>query len=150
MKRIKLLSVILLMLIVITGCNKEQKGNMMKLELNCDAENGYVWQTTVLNSNVIKSVGDEFLYKGQDNVAETKQIIRFKALESGTAEIEIRYINTSKEDKEKDYLIKYLIEVDNNLNVKILSKTGNFYEDEIITPELYMDYAKNESQVSDN
>lgn len=150
MKRIKLLSVILLMLIVITGCNKEQKGNMMKLELNCDAENGYVWQTTVLNSNVIKSVGDEFLYKGQDNVAETKQIIRFKALESGTAEIEIRYINTSKEDKEKDYLIKYLIEVDNNLNIKILSKTGNFYEDEIITPELYMDYAKNESQVSDN
>lgn len=150
MKRIKLLSVILLMLIMITGCNKEQKGNMMKLELNCDAENGYVWQTTVLNSNVIKSVGDEFLYKGQDNVTETKQIIRFKALESGTAEIEIKYINTSKEDKEKDYLIKYLIEVDNNLNIKILSKTGNFYEDEIITPNIYEDYTKSESQVSGN
>ena len=53
MKKIKIISVILLMLIIISGCNKEQKGNMMKLELNCDAENGYVWQTTVLNSNVI-------------------------------------------------------------------------------------------------
>ena len=96
------------MLIIISGCNKEQKGNMMKLELNCDAENGYVWQTTVLNSNVIQSEGDEFLYKDQDKVLETKQIIRFRALETGTAEIEIKYINAQKENKEKDYSIKYL------------------------------------------
>ena len=114
----------------------------MKLELNCDAENGYVWQTTVLNSNVIQSEGDEFLYKDQDKVLETKQIIRFRALETGTAEIEIKYINAQKENKEKDYSIKYLIEVDSDLNIKILSKTGKFYDDEIITPELYMDYTK--------
>lgn len=150
MKKIKIISVILLMLIIISGCNKEQKGNMMKLELNCDAENGYVWQTTVLNSNVIQSEGDEFLYKDQDKVLETKQIIRFRALETGTAEIEIKYINAKKENKEKDYSVKYLIEVDSDLNIKILSKTGKFYDDEIITPELYMDYTKNESQVSDN
>ena len=103
MKKLKILSVVLLMLIIITGCNKEQKGNMMKLELNCDAENGYVWQTTVLNSNVIRSEGDEFLYKDQDKVLETKQIIRFRALETGTAEIEIKYINAQKEDKEKEW-----------------------------------------------
>ena len=42
MKKLKVLSVILLMLFLITGCKQtEQKGNMMKLELNCDAENGY-------------------------------------------------------------------------------------------------------------
>ena len=105
MKKLKVLSVILLMLFLITGCKQtEQKGNMMKLELNCDAENGYLWQTTILNSNVIKSVGDEFLYKDQDNVLETVQKITFKALEAGSAEIEIKYINTSKEDKENEKL----------------------------------------------
>ena len=137
MKKLKVLSVILLMLILITGCKQtEQKGNMMKLELNCDAENGYLWQTTILNSNVIKSVGDEFLYKDQDNVLET----------------EIKYINTSKEDAEKDYSIKYIVEVDSDLNIKILSKTGKFYEDEIITPELYTEVEdkKEESQSSEN
>lgn len=153
MKKLKVLSVILLMLILITGCKQtEQKGNMMKLELNCDAENGYLWQTTILNSNVIKSVGDEFLYKDQDNVLETVQKITFKALEAGSAEIEIKYINTSKEDAEKDYSIKYIVEVDSDLNIKILSKTGKFYEDEIITPELYTEVEdkKNESQSSEN
>ena len=153
MKKLKVLSVILLMLILITGCKQtEQKGNMMKLELNCDAENGYLWQTTILNSNVIKSVGDEFLYKDQDNVLETVQKITFKALEAGSAEIEIKYINTSKEDKEKDYSIKYIVEVDSDLNIKILSKTGKFYEDEIITPELYTEVEdkKDESQSSEN
>ena len=39
-------------------------------------------------------------------------------------------------------ITKYLIEVDSDLNIKILSKTGKFYDDEIITPELYMDYTK--------
>ncbi len=153
MKKLKVLSVILLMLILITGCKQtEQKGNMMKLELNCDAENGYLWQTTILNSNVIKSVGDEFLYKDQDNVLETVQKITFKALEAGSAEIEIKYINTSKEDAEKDYSIKYIVEVDSDLNIKILSKTGKFYEDEIITPELYTEVEdkKDESQSSEN
>ncbi len=153
MKKLKVLSVILLMLILITGCKQtEQKGNMMKLELNCDAENGYLWQTTILNSNVIKSVGDEFLYKDQDNVLETVQKITFKALEAGSAEIEIKYINTSKEDAEKDYSIKYIVEVDSDLNIKILSKTGKFYEDEIITPELYTEVEdkKEESQSSEN
>ena len=153
MKKLKVLSVILLMLILITGCKQtEQKGNMMELELNCDAENGYLWQTTILNSNVIKSVGDEFLYKDQDNVLETVQKITFKALEAGSAEIEIKYINTSKEDAEKDYSIKYIVEVDSDLNIKILSKTGKFYEDEIITPELYTEVEdkKEESQSSEN
>lgn len=153
MKKLKILSVILLMLFLITGCKQtEQKGNMMKLELNCDAENGYLWQTTILNSNVIKSVGDEFLYKDQDNVLETVQKITFKALEAGSAEIEIKYINTSKEDKEKDYSIKYIVEVDSDLNIKILSKTGKFYEDEIITPELYteVENVNKESQSSEN
>ena len=66
--------------------------------------------------------------------------------------IEIKYINTSKEDKEKDYSIKYLIEVDSDLNIKILSKTGKFYEDEIITPELYteVENGNKKSQSSEN
>ena len=34
---------------------------------------------------------------------------------------------------------------------KLAEKNGKkFYDDEIITPELYMDYTKNKSQVSDN
>ena len=153
MKKFKVLSIILLMLILITGCKQtEQKGNMMKLELNCDAENGYLWQTTILNSNVIKSVGDEFLYKNEDNVEKTVQKITFEAQEAGSAEIEIKYLNTSKEDKDKNYSIKYIVEVDSDLNIKILSKTGKFYENEIITPELYtkVNDNKEESQSSEN
>ena len=137
MKKLKVIGIVILMLFLVTGCKStEQKGNMMKLELNCDAEDGYFWQTTILNSNVIKSMGDEFLYKDQDDVLETKQRITFKALEAGNAQIEI----------------KYIIEVDNDLNIKILSKSGKFYEDEVLEPTLYPDFTKNEneSQVSKN
>lgn len=153
MKKLKVIGIVILMLFLVTGCkNTEQKGNMMKLELNCDAEDGYFWQTTILNSNVIKSMGDEFLYKDQDDVLETKQRITFKALEAGSAQIEIKYINPANEDNDKDYNIKYIIEVDQDLNIKILSKSGNFYEDEVLEPTLYPDFTKdeNESQVSEN
>lgn len=142
MKLLRNIALVLLFSLCLVGCKKEENGNAMSIELKCNAENNYMWQTTIHNSNVIKSESDKILYKDQDNVLETKQIITFNAYEEGNAEIQLEYINTKQEDKNKKYSLKYIVEVDKDLKIKVLSKSGNYYGEEAPNPKLYFDYSK--------
>lgn len=139
MKKLKLLLIPLLTILFLVGCIKEKDtkttGDTMKIMLSTDTSNNYVWTYTIMDSNVIDIKDEQFLTKADDETLDGEtQVFIFKSFSTGEVEILLNYIN--QETGESKYDITYIINVDENKNITVSSKSGK-YDKKIPTPIIY-------------
>lgn len=120
----KIFSLILILLFV-CSCNKKSiDGNKtITIEFDSNPSTGYTWSYEILGEDILTITKDEFEGTSSEDVlgASGKQIYEVEGINEGTESIIFKY-KRLWEETESDETWKYTIEVDENLNVKLINK----------------------------
>jgi len=121
----KKIFVLLLILLFMCSCNKKSvDGNKtITIKFDSNPSTGYSWNYEILGEDILMITKDEFEGSNSEGVlgATGKQIYEIEGINKGTESIIFKY-KRLWEETEYDKTWKYTIEVDEDLNVKLINK----------------------------
>lgn len=122
MKKIILL---ILFLLCICSCKEKDidKSKSISIEFDSNPSTGYIWSYELLGEDILTVTKDEFQGTSNEEIlgSSGKQIYEIEGINEGTESIIFRY-KRLWEETEYDQTWIYTIEVDENLNLKLINK----------------------------
>lgn len=127
MKKILLIITIL----CLCGCGKKVENKTMDIILNGNPTTGYEWVCKVGNESIIKIKSNDYISNKDNGLAGVGGVYKFtlEGLKEGVSQFNCEY-KRSWENEDAYYTSNYNIKVDENKELSIINRSGN-YEDEI-------------------
>ncbi len=120
----KKLIVLILSLFLLTGCSEKKViDSYIYIDIPSIVFKDYLWECEISNDQVILYKSQEYISHG--NTFNQKYIL--EAVDSGEATITFKYLSNST--LELLYTLQYAVRVDDNLDVHVISSSGDFNYD---------------------
>ncbi len=134
MKKIISSILIICVIFIISACGKA--GKEMQLSLKGNPTTGYEWTCQISNPEIVKETGNEYIpEEHEEDIVGSggTYTFTFAGLKTGGTDIICRYAR-SFEDVEPIYMLTYQVEIDEDLLIKLVTKTGTYSENNIPEP----------------